>query len=170
VIAVVSLKGYNNLGTTLSGSINSTETTITVNQDMSSYSPDFVLTIHKDEDGWVSHENVLVTGVSGSDLTVTRGYESTVNQSWADDDVIEHLNTAAMRRNLPAQDSDLGMGTNSIINSNKIEIGNIGSGTTKPTTQDTFELQIDTDTGTNGELYLVWNDTGTKRTISLGTT
>lgn len=58
----------------------------------------------------------------------------------------------------------------SLLNTGLVEVGRISSGTTKPSTQDTFELQIDTDTGTNGELYMVWNDNGTKRTISLGTT
>ena len=51
------------------------------------------------------------------------------------------------------------------LNLESVEIGSIQSGTVTPETEDTFELQIDSDTGT---AYLVWNDGGTVKTLSLG--
>jgi hypothetical protein len=81
--------------TTLAVGIDDTDTTITVD-DVATLdaTADYALTLIAADDP-EDLEIVTVTGVSGSDLTVTRGEQGTVAKSWASGTLVEMRLTAA---------------------------------------------------------------------------
>jgi len=74
---------------TLASSISSTDTTITVDSDAPfPTSTPFYLTIEDPDDSTI-YEIVEVTGISGSDFTVTRGVLGTSANSWSTGALVE---------------------------------------------------------------------------------
>lgn len=89
----------NNAYTKLSSSITQTQTSIEV-VDVSILPPvPFLLTIFKPGDPEIN-EIILVTGVSGNTLTVTRGIEDTTPLAWDADTDVENRFTAGMYKDL----------------------------------------------------------------------
>lgn len=78
--------------TTLSAAANAADTTITVSAVTGFPAPDFVLAL---DYGTASQELVLVTGVAGTTLTVTRGYDNTTAVSHDVGAAVVHTHSAA---------------------------------------------------------------------------
>lgn len=103
----------------------------------------------------IEDERILVGNRNGDTLeSLTRGWDGTV--------AADHESGSKVNHNVIAEWFDE-------LEQLKMDNFHIGTGTSLPDEQDSVEIQIDTSAGTNGEIYVVWNDGGTKRTLSLGT-
>jgi len=93
-------KAYNNLETALSNSINSSATTLYIEDDLTDLTPPFKLTINDSPIDFTNSEIVNVNSVSSTSISVTRGVEDTTAQSWSSGTKMYHLGTAGMYNNL----------------------------------------------------------------------
>ena len=86
-------KNYSNVAvqTTLSSGVTSGAASLTVAATTGFPSPDFTLVL---DPGTVSEELVLVTGVGGTTLTVTRGYDGTTAVAHDAGAVVRHVHSA----------------------------------------------------------------------------
>jgi hypothetical protein len=148
----MALRHYANApATTLSGSITALATTITVASTTGlPISYPFVLLLDR---GTASEEVVLVTGGTGANLTVTRGFDSTTAFAHSDGAIVEHGISAADARE-----------ANAHVNASSAVHGVTGSvvGTTDTQTLTSKTISADTNTlsGVAASSFVVSNSSG----------